>query len=83
MRRRLGYARPMSKYRGTVRKNDLEGGFWELETGDGERYQLRGGDAGLRVEGQSVEVDGKVDQGGGFGIGMTGAYLDVASWTKV
>jgi hypothetical protein len=73
----------MAKYTGTVRKNDLEGGFWELETPDGQRYQLRGGDAGLRVEGQSVEVDGKVDKhGGGFGIGMTSAYLDVSAWSK-
>ncbi|HUH00701.1 MAG TPA: hypothetical protein VML75_01825 [Kofleriaceae bacterium] len=72
----------MGKYRGTVRKNDLEGGFWELETNDGERYQLRGGDARLRVEGQAVEVDGSIDKGGGFGIGMTGSYLDVSSWSK-
>lgn len=69
----------MATYRGTVRKNDLEGGFWELVTDSGERYQLRGGDDQLRVEGQSVVVEGKVDQGG-FGIGMTGAYLDVSSW---
>lgn len=69
----------MASYTGTVKKNDLSGGFWELHTDGGESYQLRGGDDSLRVEGQRVEVAGTVDEGG-FGIGMTGAYLDVASW---
>lgn len=69
----------MATYRGKVTKNDLEGGFWELACDNGSKYQLRGGDDGLRVEGQSVEIEGKVDQQA-FGIGMTGAYLDVQSW---
>jgi hypothetical protein len=69
----------MAKYRGTVKKNDLEGGFWELHADDGETYQLRGGDDALRVEGQKVIVEGKV-AGDSFGIGMTGPYLDVKSW---
>lgn len=71
----------MATYTGTVRKNDLEGGIWELHTKDGKNYQLRGGADGLRVEGQSVTVEGKIDKGG-FGIGMTGPYLDVSSWQK-
>ncbi|HTM22498.1 MAG TPA: DUF5818 domain-containing protein [Kofleriaceae bacterium] len=71
----------MSKITGTVHKNDLEGGFWELEADDGECYQLRGGDDGLRVDGQKVTVDGKVDKGA-MGIGMTGPILDVKSWAK-
>ena len=70
------------KLKGTIRKNDLEGGFWELEADDGERYQLRGGGDGLCVEGQRVEVEGSVDKGG-FGIGMTGPYLDVKSWKSL
>lgn len=70
------------KVTGTVHKNDLEGGIWELHADGGERYQLRGGGDGLRVAGQKVEVKGEVDRGG-FGIGMTGPYLDVASWKKV
>ena len=69
----------MATYRGTIAKNDLEGGFWELKTDDGSSYQLRGGDDGLRVEGQKVEIEGSVDKEA-FGIGMTGAYLDVSSW---
>jgi len=71
----------MAKFKGTVKRNDLEGGFWELHASDGERYQLRGGDAGLTVEGQQVEVEGTVDTGG-FGIGMSGPILEVKSWKK-
>ncbi|MCG8422874.1 MAG: DUF5818 domain-containing protein [Proteobacteria bacterium] len=69
----------MAKYRGTIKKNDIEGGIWELHTEDGERYQLRGGSNDLRVSGQKVQIEGKVDQGG-FGIGMTGPILDVSFW---
>lgn len=71
----------MAKYTGTVKKNDLEGGFWELHTNDGKSYQLSGGSDGLRVEGQSVTVDGEVNKSA-FGIGMTGPILEVSSWSK-
>jgi hypothetical protein len=71
----------MAKLRGIVKKNDIEGGIWEFHADDGERYQIRGGDEALMVEGQEVEIEGKVDKGG-FGIGMTGPYLDVKSWKK-
>ncbi len=71
----------MATYRGTIAKNDLAGGFWELDCQDGSRYQLRGGDDDLRVEGQTVEIEGKVAKDA-FGIGMTGPYLDVQSWKK-
>jgi len=70
----------MATYRGTVKKNDVEGGIWELHADDGERYQLRGGTDGLRKEGQSVTVEGAVDKAG-FGIGMTGPILDVSNWS--
>lgn len=69
----------MAKLQGTVKKNDLEGGFWELVADGGEHYQLRGAAADLCQEGQRVQVEGSVDHGG-FGIGMTGPYLDVKSW---
>jgi hypothetical protein len=70
----------MAKIQGTVKKNDLEGGFWELISDDGEHYQLRGdAAAALCNEGQRVQIEGSVDKGG-FGIGMTGPYLDVKSW---
>ncbi len=66
----------MARFRGTMKKNDLEGGFWELHTDDGKRYQLKGGDDKLRVEGARVEIEGKVDRAA-FGIGMTGPTLEV------
>jgi hypothetical protein len=69
----------MATFTGTVRKNDLEGGFWELHANDGKHYQLQGGDKGLLVDGQDVVVDGKVDRGA-MGIGMTGPTLVVQSW---
>lgn len=72
----------MAKFEGTVKRNDLEGGFWELVADDGESYQLRGGEAALCVEGQRVQIEGKVDKEA-FGIGMSGPYLDVKSWKPV
>lgn len=71
----------MSTFKGTIRKNDLEGGFWELVADDGQHYQLQGADAGLQVEGQSVVVKGTVETST-MGIGMSGSHLKVASWTK-
>jgi hypothetical protein len=68
-------------YKGTVRKNDLEGGFWELVDEKGEHYQLQGGDAGLQVEGQKVEVTGNIETSS-MGIGMTGSILKVTGWKK-
>jgi hypothetical protein len=71
----------MRTFKGTIRKNDLEGGFWELVTDDGEHYQLDGGDAKLLVEGQKVQIEGRVSSST-MGIGM-GSQLDVSSWTKL
>ncbi len=69
----------MAKYVGIVRKG-VEGGVWELQTDDGARYQLRGADAGLEVDGQRVEIERKVD-GGAMGIGMAGPTLVVKRWS--
>jgi len=69
----------MAHFKGTVKKNDLEGGFWELHTDDGKRYQLQGGEDVLRKEGARVEIDGKVDKNA-MGIGMTGPILAVKSY---
>jgi hypothetical protein len=72
----------MARFTGVVKKNALEGGFWELHAEDGRRYQLDGGgDAGLHTEGARVEIEGKVDEQA-FGIGMTGPILKVKSWKK-
>jgi hypothetical protein len=60
----------MPTYTGTIRHNDLEGGFYELAADDGTVYRLEGDvnlDAGTRVR-----VDG-TEESGGFGIHMTGS----------
>jgi hypothetical protein len=64
----------MPKFTGTVRRNDLEGGFYELHTDDGAVFRLEGG--GDLTDGRRVVVHGKVDQGG-FGFHMTGPSLKV------
>lgn len=69
----------MSRFVGTVKKNDLEGGFWELVDESGNRYQLEGGDEGLRAEGQRVSIEGEV-AADTMGIGMVGSTLRVRSW---
>jgi hypothetical protein len=72
----------MATFQGTVKKNDLEGGFWELVADDGEHYQLRGAADALCKEGLRVQIEGAVDKGG-FGIGMSGPYLDVKNWKPI
>ena len=66
----------MSKYRGTAKRSDLEGGRWELHAEDGEVYDLEGATADVLRDGQRVEVDGSVDKGM-MSIGMRGAVLRV------
>jgi hypothetical protein len=63
----------MASYTGTVRFNDLEGGFHELVTDDGDVYRLSKCSA---KPGQRVKVTGKVE-GGGFGIHMSGPSIEV------
>jgi hypothetical protein len=72
----------MATFKGTVKKNDLEGGFWELHADSGERYQLKGGDAALHKEGARVEVTGSIEKST-FGIGMTGPILAVKSYKSM
>lgn len=63
----------MAKFTGTVRKNDLEGGFLELETDEGDVYRLEGASPAV---GARVRVHGKVESGG-FGIHMSGPAIQV------
>jgi hypothetical protein len=65
------------KVKGTIRRTDLEGGHWTLETDGGETYQLVGKTDGCK-DGQKVEVDGKVDKDA-MGFGMTGPHFTVTS----
>lgn len=64
----------MPKLTGTIRRNDLEGGFYELHTDDGAVFRLEGG--GDLKDGRHVVVHGKIDNGG-FGFQMTGPSLKV------
>ena len=65
----------MATFTGTVRYNDLEGGFYELVTDKGDVYRLSKCSA---KNGQQVKVKGKVE-GAGFGIHMTGPSIEVDS----
>jgi hypothetical protein len=60
----------MAKFTGTIRHNDLEGGFFELVTSSGETYRLEGADG--VSDGDNVTVEGDVETGG-FGFQMTGS----------
>lgn len=69
-----GYRADM-KLKGTIHRNDLEGGHWTVETDKGETYQLKGKLDGIK-DGMKAELEGKVDKGA-MGIGMTGPHFDV------
>ena len=67
------------KLQGTIRRSDLEGGLWVLETDGGERYQLTGA-LGEAKDGLAAEVEGKVDKNA-MGFGMMGPQLAVQKIT--
>jgi hypothetical protein len=69
------------KLKGTIRRSDLEGGHWVLETESGEQYQLTGSVNGA-TDGMRAEVEGKVDKGA-MGIGMTGPHFAVQKLTAL
>ena len=69
----------MATFTGTVRFNDLEGGFYELVTDKGETYRLS--KVGSAKTGERVKVKGTVHSGG-FGIHMSGKSLEVDSIDK-
>ena len=71
-----GYRREM-KLKGTIRRNDLAGGHWVLETDKGETYQLVGSVNGCK-DGMKAEVEGTVNKDA-MGIGMTGPHFTVQS----
>jgi hypothetical protein len=72
----------MSAFRGRVEKRDLEGGIFQLVADDGKRYTLVGSTSGLQ-SGAEFEIEGEVEAGGGFGIGMAGPQLRVKKVRKV
>jgi len=64
----------MGSFSGTVRHNDLEGGFFELHTSGGESYRLQG--ASDLTVGAKVVVHGTIESGG-FGLQMSGPAIKV------
>ena len=69
------------KLKGTIRRSDLEGGHWLLQTEDGQQYQLTGALAGAK-DGLHAEVHGKVDKQA-VGFGMTGPHFTVEKITAL
>ena len=72
----------MAKYRGTIRKSDLEGGHWQLEADDGTTYVLEDAPDAVSKDGTKVEVDGAVDEDA-MGFAMTGPTLKVKTAKRV
>jgi hypothetical protein len=68
----------MAKYRGTIRRSDLEGGHWQLEAENGTTYVLEGAIAAVEKDGAKVEIDGAVADDV-MGFAMTGPTLKVKS----
>jgi hypothetical protein len=68
----------MGKFRGTIRRSDLEGGHWQLEADDGTTYVLEGAIKAVEQDGTQVEIDGAVADDA-MGIAMTGPILRVKS----
>ena len=61
------------KLKGTIRRSDLEGGQWVMQTEGGDQYQLTG-EISTAKDGMRAEVEGKVDKQA-MGFGMVGAQL--------
>ena len=78
----MSYTSRMAKYRGTIRKNDLEGGHWQLEADDGTMYVLEDAPGAVTKDGTKVEIDGAVDEDA-MGFAMTGPTLKVKSAKRV
>ena len=57
--------------RGTLVFEDIGSGSWTLVTNDGKRYTLDG-DIPRRLANKTVQVEGEVSEGGGFGFAMSG-----------
>ncbi len=71
-----GY-RFVMKLKGTIRRSDMAGGHWTIETDGGDTYQLVGKVDDCK-DGLKAEVDGKVDKDQ-MGIGMTGPHFQVSA----
>jgi hypothetical protein len=72
------YTSSMAKFRGTIRRSDLEGGLFQLQADDGTTYEIEGVDPLLAQEGVRVEIDGAVDRNA-MSFTMTGPRLKVSA----
>ena len=68
------------RWSGRLERRDLEGGVWVLHTPRGE-FSLYG-DVPRHLDGHQVEVEGSSEEGGGFGIAMTGPAITVKTVRK-
>lgn len=69
----------MKTVRGTVRKNNLEGGIWTIETPEKKIYQLKDGPEKIYKDGATITVKGKI-RTDMMGIGMIGPIFEVHDW---
>jgi Protein of unknown function (DUF5818) len=73
----------MAKHKGTIRRDDLEGGHWQLVAADGATYVLECADpAPAFTDGEKVEIDGTVDRGA-LSFAMTGPVLKVKAVKRI
>jgi hypothetical protein len=72
----------MAKFRGTIRRSDLEGGLYQLVADDGTTYEIEGSDPALNQDGARVEIEGSVDKAA-MSFTMTGPRLKVRSVKRV
>jgi hypothetical protein len=70
------------KIQGKLEHSALEGGTWVFRASDGNSYQLSGLPANLEVDGNSLELEGGLDQGA-FTIGMMGSVFQVSKARKL
>ena len=71
-----GLAFGMPKFKGTILRSDLEGGYYTLETEKGDVYKLDDLPKELQKSGITVEIEGKID-GDAMGIGFGAPVLKV------
>lgn len=67
----------MSKFKGKMKKSELEGGVWVFVTDGGEQFHVTGLDEGFFKEGMKLELEGNIDNNA-MGIGMMGPTLAVS-----
>ena len=70
------------KLSGKVERVDVGMGAFVIVTDDGQRYELAGGDRGLKKPGQRIEVEGDVDSGA-VSAAMVGPIFRVKSYKAI